>query len=91
MRYLKMSIKDAMTLCGEHTEVLVAIENLESGDCNEMFQKVYKEEYNKLFSDVKTVASMCDDIMKQLQCFTVKQDIYNIKPNGLKKVIILRE
>ena len=91
MRYVEMSVEDALQLCGKHAKVLVAVHNLENDDCNEPFKNVHQDEYNKLFSDVKTVASMCDDIMKQLQCFTVKQDIYNVKPKGVQKVIILRE
>ena len=50
-----------------------------------------REEYSKIFEDVKTVASMCDDFVRQLKCFTEKQDIYNIQPIGIQKIILLRE
>ena len=44
-----------------------------------------------LFEDVKTVASMCDDFVKQLRLFTEKQNIYNIEPRGIQKIILLKE
>ena len=63
-----------------------------------MAEKIYKrniaeacEEYNKIFEDVKTVASMCDDFVKQLRLFTEKQNIYNIEPRGIQKIILLKE
>lgn len=50
-----------------------------------------KENYGEIFEDVKTVASICDDFINQLRLFTEKQDIYNIKPIGLQKTVLLKE
>lgn len=69
---------------------LVAIQDLAS-DEDAIFTRKYKEEYSNIFDDVKTVASICDDFVKQLRCFTEKQDIYDIKPIGKQKIILLRE
>ena len=44
-----------------------------------------------MFEDVKTVASACDDFVKQLRLFTEKQNIYNIEPRGIQKIILLKE
>ena len=66
-------------------------QNLEKNDVNLEYAIKKREEYNKIFEDVKTVASMCDDFVRQLKCFTEKQDIYNIQPIGIQKIILLRE
>lgn len=34
---------------------------------------------------------MSDDLVEQLDLFTEKQDIRNIRPYGIKRIIILRE
>ena len=44
-----------------------------------------------MFEEVKTVASACDDFVKQLRLFTEKQNIYSIEPHGLQKIILLNE
>ncbi len=45
----------------------------------------------EVFEDVKTVASLSDDLVKQLNLFTEKQDIMNIRPYGIQRIVILRE
>ena len=89
MKYVEMTIEEAMKCCNKNAKVLVAVQNLEDDDCNIIFVKKKKDEYDMLFNDVKTVASSCDDFVKQLKCFTEKQNIYNIKPNGFEKIILL--
>lgn len=44
-----------------------------------------------IFEDVKRVASLCDDFVKQLRLFTEKQDIRNIKPYGIQRTVLLKE
>ena len=57
-----------------------------------MFLLLLKKEKNdRIYEDVKTVATIFDDFVKQLKCFTEKQDIYNIRPVGHQKIILLRE
>ena len=90
MRYVEMTVEHALKICNKNDKVLVAVHDLENDDdCNIIFVKKKKDEYDMLFNDVKTVASACDDFVKQLKCFTEKQNIYNIKPNGFEKIILL--
>lgn len=91
MQYLEMTIEQAMKICNKNDKVLVAVQSLEDDDCNVLFIKKRKDEYKSLFEDVKTVASACDDFVKQLNLFTEKQNIYNIEPRGIQKIILLKE
>lgn len=89
--YIEMTIDEAIKRCNKNSTVLVAIQDLTNGEDEVGFIKKNREEYSNIFDDVKTVASMCDDFAKQLRCFTEKQDIYNIKPIGLQKIVLLKE
>ena len=77
--YAEMTVEEAMKKCGKNAKVLVAIQNLE------------EENTDVIFENIKTVASLYDDFIKQLNLFTEKQDIYNIKPKGMQKIILLKE
>lgn len=91
MQYVEMTIEEAMKYCNKNAKVLVAIQNLEDEDCDIVFVKKRRSEYQSMFDDVKTVASICDDFVKQLRLFTEKQNIPNIQPHGLQKTILLKE
>ena len=91
MQYIEMTVEDALQICGKNGKVLVATQNLQKNDVNLEYAIKKREEYSKIFEHVKTVASMCDDFVRQLKCFTEKQDIYNIRPVGVQKIILLRE
>lgn len=92
MQYVEMTIEEAMKRCNKNTKVLVAIQNLEENDdIDVVFIPKRRENYGEIFEDVKTVASICDDFINQLRLFTEKQDIYNIKPKGLQKTVLLKE
>lgn len=91
MQYVEVTVEEALKICGKNGKVLVATQSLEEEDVNVAFVPKKREEYDKIFEDVKTVASLCDDFAKQLKCFTEKQDVYNIRPIGLQKIILLRE
>lgn len=90
MKLIEMTVEDAMQLCGKQAKVLVAVQDLEDENSNVQFVQKKKEEYSKLFSDIETVASICDDFVKQLRCFTHKQDLKNIKPIGVQKIVLIR-
>ena len=90
MQLLEMTVEDALKLCGKQGKVLVAIHNLEENDCNVGFVVKKKDEYEKLFEDVETVASYMDDLVKQLRCYTRKQNIMDIKPIGVQKIVLLK-
>lgn len=90
--YVEMTIEEAMKKCNKHTKVLVAIQDLEKEDDEIVFVQKKKREYGSIFEDAKTVLSMCDDFIKELNVFTEKQpDIYNIRPHGLQKIVLLKE
>lgn len=91
MRYVEMTVEEAMKICNKNDKVLVAVQDLEDDNCNVTFVKKRKNDYGSLFEDVKTVASACDDFVKQLRLFTEKQNIYNIEPRGFQKIILLKE
>ena len=91
MRYVEMTVEQALKVCNKNDKVLVAVQDLENDDCDIVFVKKRKDEYKRLFEDVKTVASACDSLVNQLNLFTEKQNIYNIEPHGIQKIVLLKE
>ena len=91
MRYVEMTIGEAMKRCNKNKKVLVAIQDLEDDNVDTVFVQKERSEYQSMFEDVKTVASACDDFVKQLRLFTEKQNIFNIEPKGIQKIILLKE
>ena len=90
MRYVEMTIEEAMKRCNKNKRVLVAVQDLEDDNTDVIFVRKERSEYRTIFEDVQTVASICDDFVKKLDVFTEKQrDLLNIKPHGLKKTILL--
>ena len=79
MRYIEMTVEEAMRKCNKNTKVLVAVQNLEEDDIDVIFIPKRREEYGKVFEDIKTAASFNDDFVEQLKLFTEIQDIYNIR------------
>lgn len=49
------------------------------------------QDCDDVFEDIKTVASISDNLVKQMDLFTEKQDIRNIRPFGTRRIVILRE
>ena len=91
MKYIEMTIEEAMKRCNKNKKVLVAVQDLEDENIDIVFVKKEKSEYEEIFEDVKTVASACDDFVKHLRLFTEKQNIYNIEPIGIEKIVLLKE
>ncbi len=91
MQYVEMSIEEAMKKCKKNAKILVATQDLTDDDPDIVFVQKNRNEYKEIFEDVKTVASLCDDFVKQLKLFTEKQDIRNIRPYGMQRIILLRE
>ena len=77
--------------CNKNKKVLVAIQDLQDDNVDVMFVKKMRNEYQSLFEDVKTAASLCDDLVKQLRLFTEKQNIPNVEPRGFQKIILINE
>ena len=91
MKYVEMTIEEAMKRCNKNKKVLVAVQDLEDDNVDIAFVQKGRNEYQTIFEDVKTVASACDDFVKQLRLFTEKQNIYNVEPRGVQKIILLKE
>ena len=91
MKYIEMTIEEAMKRCNKNKKMLVAVQDLEDENIDIVFVKKEKSEYLEIFEDVKTVASARDDFVKQLRLFTEKQNIYNIEPRGIEKIVLLKE
>ena len=91
MKYVEVSIEDAMKKCKKNAKVLVAEQDLENDDCEVIFISKGRKDYGELFKDVQTAASISDDLVKQLRLFTEHQDILNIRPQGIQKIVLMRE
>ena len=91
MRYVEMTIEEAMKRCKKNAKVLVAEQDLENDDCEVIFISKGKKDYGELFKDVQTAASLSDDLVKQLRLFTEHQDILNIRPQGIQKIVLMKE
>lgn len=88
--YVEISIEEAMKRCKKNAKVLVAEQYLESEDCNVIFVKKEKKDYDKLFSGVQTAATLSDELMEQLRLFTERQEIPNIRPVGVQKIVLIK-
>lgn len=92
MKYIEMTVEEAMQKLDKNKKVLVAVQDLADDNIDAIFVSKSRNEYPSLFADVKTVASLCDDFVKQLKLFTEKQNLPNIEPRGVQKtVLIIRE
>lgn len=91
MQYVEMSIEDAMKKCKKNAKILVATQDLADNDTEIIFVQKRGSDYKEVFEDVKTVASLSDDLVRRLNLFTEKQDIRNIRPYGIRRIVILRE
>ena len=90
MTYVEISIEDAMKICKRNTRVLVAEQDLEKDDCNIIFVPKEVNEYDTIFNNIKTVLKLTDDFIKQLRLYTEEQDINNVKPIGIQKIILIK-
>lgn len=91
MKYVELTIEEAIQRCDKNAKVLVAVRDLKDTNVNVTFEKKERQDYPEIFEDIQTAASLCDDFVKQLKLFTEKQDIYDIRPKGFQKIILLRE
>lgn len=91
MQYIEMTVEEAMKRCKKNAKILVATQDLADTNAEIIFVQKKGSDCEAVFEDVKTVASLSDDIVRRLNLFTEKQDIMNIRPYGLQRIIILRE
>lgn len=90
MTYVEISIEDAMKICKRNTRVLIAEQDLEKDDCDIIFVPKEVNEYDTIFNNIKTVLKLTDDFIKQLRLYTEEQDINNVKPIGIQKIILIK-
>jgi len=93
MNYVEMTTDEAIEVLrkSKGKKVLVAIKDLENDDDAILYQKL-KSECEVMIKEARTVSSICDDFVKKLDLFTEKQRNFpDIKPNGLRQTILLRE
>ena len=88
---VEVPIEEAMKRCKKNAKVLVAEQDLENDDCEIIFISKGNKDYGELFKDVQTAASLSDDLVKQLSLFTERQDILNIRPKGIQKIVLMKE
>lgn len=91
MCYVEMTVEEAMKKCKKNTKILVAVQDLANINSDIVFVQKKENEYTEVFKDVKMAASIYDNFVKQLRLFTEKQDIKNIRPYGIQKIVLLRE
>lgn len=91
VRYVEMTIEEAMKRFNKNKKVLVAVQDLESDDVNINFVKKGRNDCEEIFRDVETAALFSDDWVKQLRLFTVKQYLHEIKREGLLKIVLLKD
>ena len=91
MRYIEMSVEEAIKKCKKNAKILVAIQDLADENVDTVFVQKKGSDYKEVFEDVKTVASLCDDFISQLKLFTEKQDIRHIRPYGIQRTVLLKE
>lgn len=91
MRYIEMSLDEAIKNCKKSARILVAEQDLNDQDVDIVFVQRKGKDCADVFEDIKTVASMSDDLVHKLDLFTEKQDIRNIRPYGIQRTVLLRE
>ena len=92
MRYVEMSTDEAIEMLkkSKGKKVLVAVQDLRTEE-SALFYPQNKSDCYLMIEKAETIASACDDFVKQLKLFSEKQrDIMNIVPKGTQKTILLK-
>ena len=85
MKYIELTIEEAMQRCEKNAKVFVAIQDLKDTNTNVSFVKKERKDYLEIFEDMQTAASLCDDFVKQLKLFSEKQDILTLNQKVFRK------
>ena len=92
MQYVEMTVEEALECCNKYTKVLIAVQDLEEVVIDIMFAPKYREEgYQEIFQDIQTIAALKDGFIEQLNLFTEKQNLVDVLPIGILKIIFLKE
>lgn len=84
MKFVEMTIEEALKYCNgnKNEKVLVAVYDLEDKNGMAAFQKKCKDDCENIIKQAATIAQECDDFIDSLRCFSVKQDLKEIRPKG---------
>lgn len=93
MKIVEMTIEEAIEVLKESKGkvVMVAIQDLEHEKDVVTFSPRLKTDCEVMIKNSESIASICDDFIRQLKVYTEKQlDIANIQPRGYEKTILLK-
>ena len=92
MNYVLMSVEDAKKLAKKDAIVLVAVNDLEDPMVVSSFTKKKFLECESMIKEAETVISVCDDFIKQLRCYTERQENFpDLRLKGKEGVILFRQ
>lgn len=92
MRYIEMTTNEAIKMLkkSKGKKVLVAIQDLKADEAVFFYPRA-KSDCLVMIEEAETIASACDDFVKQLRLFSEKQrDLVNIIPEGIQETILLK-
>ena len=69
---------------------MVAMNNLEKDEVVSFAGKT-KRECEEIIKRAQTIAHDCDDFMNSLYCYSVKQNLKEIKPIGVVSTILIKK
>ena len=86
-----MTNEDAMQYLENHKDcvVMFADDNLED-ERPVMFIRKRKDECYPIVEKAASIATVLDDFIAQVNLYTEKQDLPDIKPQGRREIIMLR-
>ena len=90
--YVEMTIEQALKLNNGNTnaKVMVSMNNLEKNEVASFVKKT-KRECEEIIKRAQTIAHDCDDFMNSLYCYSVKQNLKEIKPIGVVSTILIKK
>lgn len=92
MRYVEMSTDEAIEMLkkSKGKKVLVAVQDLKTDEAAFFYPKT-KSDCLLMIKEAETIASACDNFVKQLKLFSEEQrDLMNIIPKGSQRTILLK-
>lgn len=92
MYYVEMSTDEAIEMLrkSKGKKVLVAVQDLKM-DEPALFYPKTKADCLLMIKEAETIASACDDLVRQLKLFSEKQrDLMNVLPEGFQRTILLK-
>lgn len=94
MQYIEMTTEEAIEVLkkSKGKRVLVAVQDLKNeNEEPALFYPQTKSDCLLMIEEAKTIASACDNFVKQLSLFSEKQrDFMNVIPKGQRRTILLK-